>query len=434
MSEPQTNIEIEDVLSSIRRLVSQDLRRPQEPSARPVEAAELAPESAASRLDEVETLVLGPAQRVEAPEGLVPMPEGDEVPSEALDAVQRDEGPQEDWHEGAEAPMPPEEAAVSGDQPFAESEITAQEVQWDAPVGNILRSAREEESFEAFPIDDGVPMPRKDAQSRAGGTDEGEELAELETAFAQPEARLEPELGDPFGAAGLPASFEAEDWVDAEQTDYIEPEDYALEASEVPEATLAEGDAEAEMQMQIDAIGDANIAGGIEGGIDGATQVDAEEIADADLQADDIWTAEAGALGFSAEDEAERAREAAHGEPARGGMAHGTVGEGPREGQQRLHLSDATHRPPEHHPRRSTYDYIRAEVRNELQGEDEAENLLGGQRLGPNLAGLDEEGLRDMVREMIRQELQGVLGERITRNVRKLVRREIQRALDAEQF
>jgi cell pole-organizing protein PopZ len=69
-----------------------------------------------------------------------------------------------------------------------------------------------------------------------------------------------------------------------------------------------------------------------------------------------------------------------------------------------------------------------------LQGEDEAENLLGGQRPGPNLAGLDEEDLRDMVREMIRQELQGVLGERITRNVRKLVRREIQRALDAEQF
>ena len=106
MSEPQTNIEIEDVLSSIRRLVSQDLRRPQEPALRPAEASELAPETAASPLDEADTLVLGPAQRVEAPEGLVPMPEGDEVPSEALDAVQRDEGPQEGWDEGAEAPMP----------------------------------------------------------------------------------------------------------------------------------------------------------------------------------------------------------------------------------------------------------------------------------------------------------------------------------------
>ncbi len=42
---------------------------------------------------------------------------------------------------------------------------------------------------------------------------------------------------------------------------------------------------------------------------------------------------------------------------------------------------------------------------------------------------LDEAALRDMVSEIVRQELQGALGERITRNVRKLVRREIHRAL-----
>ena len=42
---------------------------------------------------------------------------------------------------------------------------------------------------------------------------------------------------------------------------------------------------------------------------------------------------------------------------------------------------------------------------------------------------LDEETLREMVADIVRQELQGTLGERITRNVRKLVRREIYRAL-----
>ncbi|MCB1367021.1 MAG: hypothetical protein KDK00_04585 [Rhodobacteraceae bacterium] len=47
---------------------------------------------------------------------------------------------------------------------------------------------------------------------------------------------------------------------------------------------------------------------------------------------------------------------------------------------------------------------------------------------------LDEETLRDMVSEMVRQELQGELGDRITRNVRKLVRREIQRALATREF
>lgn len=44
---------------------------------------------------------------------------------------------------------------------------------------------------------------------------------------------------------------------------------------------------------------------------------------------------------------------------------------------------------------------------------------------------IDEDMLRDLVGEIVRQELQGPLGERITRNVRKLVRREINRALAA---
>ncbi|GHF67643.1 hypothetical protein [Seohaeicola zhoushanensis] len=44
---------------------------------------------------------------------------------------------------------------------------------------------------------------------------------------------------------------------------------------------------------------------------------------------------------------------------------------------------------------------------------------------------LDEDSLRELVAEIVREELQGALGERITRNVRKLVRLEIQRALAA---
>ena len=44
---------------------------------------------------------------------------------------------------------------------------------------------------------------------------------------------------------------------------------------------------------------------------------------------------------------------------------------------------------------------------------------------------LDEEDLRPIVARLIREELQGELGEQITRNVRKLVRREILRALAA---
>jgi hypothetical protein len=47
---------------------------------------------------------------------------------------------------------------------------------------------------------------------------------------------------------------------------------------------------------------------------------------------------------------------------------------------------------------------------------------------------LDEEALRDLVSDIVRSELQGALGERITRNVRKLVRREIHRALTAQEL
>ena len=45
---------------------------------------------------------------------------------------------------------------------------------------------------------------------------------------------------------------------------------------------------------------------------------------------------------------------------------------------------------------------------------------------------LDEDSLRELVADIVRAELQGALGERITRNVRKLVRREIHRALTAQ--
>lgn len=57
-----------------------------------------------------------------------------------------------------------------------------------------------------------------------------------------------------------------------------------------------------------------------------------------------------------------------------------------------------------------------------------------GVHLDGDDAVIDEETLRDMVAEIVRQELQGALGERITRNVRKLVRREIMRAISIRDF
>lgn len=47
---------------------------------------------------------------------------------------------------------------------------------------------------------------------------------------------------------------------------------------------------------------------------------------------------------------------------------------------------------------------------------------------------VDEEALRALVTEIVHQELKGALGERITRNVRNLVRREIHRALASQEL
>lgn len=43
---------------------------------------------------------------------------------------------------------------------------------------------------------------------------------------------------------------------------------------------------------------------------------------------------------------------------------------------------------------------------------------------------LDEEALRGMINAIVREELQGELGDRIARNLRKMVRREIAELLD----
>ncbi|WP_298431335.1 hypothetical protein [uncultured Jannaschia sp.] len=45
-----------------------------------------------------------------------------------------------------------------------------------------------------------------------------------------------------------------------------------------------------------------------------------------------------------------------------------------------------------------------------------------------------DDALRDLIAEIVRQELAGELGERITRNVRKLVRRELRQLLNSDEF
>ncbi len=74
------------------------------------------------------------------------------------------------------------------------------------------------------------------------------------------------------------------------------------------------------------------------------------------------------------------------------------------------------------------------DVAEDAQKEAEEDNLKPIDLSDLDEAILDEETLRELVSDIVRKELSGELGERITRNVRKLVRREIHRALLTREF
>jgi hypothetical protein len=64
------------------------------------------------------------------------------------------------------------------------------------------------------------------------------------------------------------------------------------------------------------------------------------------------------------------------------------------------------------------------------EGEGLAEGLAGG--TGAAAPILDEASLREMINAIVREELQGELGDRINRNLRKLIRREIMQVLEEQ--
>jgi hypothetical protein len=72
---------------------------------------------------------------------------------------------------------------------------------------------------------------------------------------------------------------------------------------------------------------------------------------------------------------------------------------------------------------------MRVERRAEGRGGELVEGLEPAGR-GSGAPILDEESLRAVINAIVREELQGELGERIGRNLRKLIRREINQVLD----
>lgn len=69
-----------------------------------------------------------------------------------------------------------------------------------------------------------------------------------------------------------------------------------------------------------------------------------------------------------------------------------------------------------------------------LGAADAGEGLAEGLARGTGAAApiLDEASLREMINAIVREELQGELGDRINRNLRKLIRREIMQVLEEQ--
>lgn len=373
MSDPVTHAEIEDVLSSIRRLVSEDSRG--QPAA---------PEPAAK-------LVLTPALRVKDPEARrmeaadgpetgagAPLQEADSGQAAAGTApLSEDAQPQT-----ADAPLEPEAAAAehAADETAAQAAVPFRHRQArDASGPAALRgSQRDEAATEADPAMPGgaeasQPQP---APVRTGAPDTDPAKAP----WADPDATL-------FSAAsGTPPQDHGIGDAAAE----IPPEDLAGGTAGARAASVVRKIAElearssgardqAQPQWEPDSKTEAPFA---------ATLVDTIEWRDEPAPARSTPQAASDASG-EAGGSAEAAADTAQAAAAAADSAAETVVEAAFAGAALEALAESS------------------------------DNYL------------DEEGLRDLVASIVREELQGPLGERITRNVRKLVRREIHRALAA---
>ncbi len=144
MSEPLTSHEIEDVLSSIRRLVSEDLRPGGRAAAGAAPAAPISPTVPVAPQPDAGKLLLTPSLRVVAGEAApepepvleaaAPAPVGTDAPPAPADEVYDDQGLDE-GDSGLKAlldTVAPAEARVESD-PVSPWDATEDEVLWSAP-------------------------------------------------------------------------------------------------------------------------------------------------------------------------------------------------------------------------------------------------------------------------------------------------------------
>jgi hypothetical protein len=384
MSESGTNLKIEDVLSSIRRLVTEEGRP--NPAPGPVEGS-----------PQVNRLVLTPALRVADTD------HSGGAASIALDTHIDPEGIGESADDTAAnqteepAPEPAEDGAASQD--FAQDETPEPEsadpdAPWVNPAATLFHAARsgdvvEQDPHTASAEQSQSPAPLELAPEWAQPADhEGEEPS------AEPDRNADETISE---TESLPPI----DGVDMDVVDEIR-----FETSRVA-SVMAETQAKPE-----------------------AIDEDDAEQSDRDAEDQDV-----GAYAFIRSGRSEQHSVRAASLSAKIAALEATIAETKDQWEPDGEVGDdyagtrvdaiawQDHDPKPQTPPTPETQPDTAEAETETVGAVAADESF-----------LDEESLRELVADIVREELQGALGERITRNVRKLVRREIHRALTVQEL
>lgn len=341
MSDPVTKAQIEDVLSSIRRLVSEDSRQPMRRSG--LDAAPERPPSPDHA--SAEKLVLTPSLRVADPV-----------------ATDRDED-----RDAQEA-----EAAFSEvfDEDVADFIEITPDLEEDRPSGEVIEIAPEIEDDSAFEAE--LEFEDDGGELDDGSPDQDVEediVADIEDAAPEEATELDAE-GEDIGEGAAP-------WTDPDATLFeaagvTVPSEHADDqGGETADETLTRK--VAQLERMISGQDEAWEPDGVQAGDDySGTEVESMTWEDASPETESTAQTTRTPL---------RAVPSIHDDPD----------------------TDSDEGEP---------------VSAAMQGLEDAV--------------LDEAALRELVADIVREELQGVLGERITRNVRKLVRREIHRALSIQ--
>lgn len=337
MSDPVTQAEIEDVLSSIRRLVSEDGRG----TAKPAPVSE-APKPASR-------LILTPALRV---------------------AGAADEGPE------AEPVLSEKDQEVGEDiAPESESEIEPEGAQWG---------------------DAGAQSPKAAEQTQP------QFVAETDISAQQHEGDLHDRVETVDAAAGQASDSAPEaPWHDPEATLYqaaAGSSDFAQEQEEPQQAAPED---------------------------QGADEASEPELSEEALTANSERVS--AVVQKIAELEAKVAHAQDQWEPD-GSSSDPYAGTNIETLEWTDHIEDEAEEPLEE----ASQDAPGLDAQRLAEEAALDETLAAVDSLAAEESYLDEDSLRELVADIVRSELQGALGERITRNVRKLVRREIQRALAAQ--